>query len=74
MWIRSQNRKHLINPNNIVVERNLGGKKKFALMSNTIGLSTVIIGLFDTKEDAILELDHIQAAIESNPSGTYQIR
>lgn len=74
MWIRSQDKKHLVQPTNINVERNFGGKNKYAIMCNVVGLSAVVLGAWPTEEEAIMEIDRMQAAIESNPSGTYQVR
>lgn len=74
MWIRSQDKKYLIEPVNINVERNLGGKHKYILMATGKGISAVIVGQFLTQEEAYLELDHIQSFIEMNPEGIYQVR
>lgn len=70
MWVRSQDKKHLAQCISFSVDMVIGGKKKGAI-SGTVGQGfrspkTVPLALYDTKEEAILELQNIQEALASD--------
>jgi hypothetical protein len=57
--------------------KNLGGKKKFAIVGiiveNSFFCSQKILALYDTKSEAIQRLDGIQKYLESSDKKTYQM-
>ncbi|RKQ32671.1 hypothetical protein [Oceanobacillus halophilus] len=70
MWVRSQNKKELINCASFSITRNIGGKKKSAVIgsiSNGIwGRKDIVLGLYDTNDNAFDELSKLQAALNNN--------
>ncbi|SHF94486.1 hypothetical protein [Ornithinibacillus halophilus] len=66
MWIRSQNRKELVNCISYTVRKNIGGKNE-ALVGTVDngfwGRKEIILGMYDTTEIAIAELTKIQEAL-----------
>jgi hypothetical protein len=69
MWVRSQNKKELVECIAFSVTKNIGGKKKCAIIgyvSNGFwGRREVILGLYETKEIALDELSRLQAELAS---------
>lgn len=67
MWVRSQNKKELIDCTKFTVTRNIGGKKKYAITGSIIdgffGRKEIILGLYDTDEHAINELTRLQSEL-----------
>ncbi|TDN90400.1 hypothetical protein DET49_10558 [Salegentibacter sp. 24] len=70
MWIRSQDKKELAKCTAFSIKRNIGGKKKSAIMgtiSNGFwGRTEIILGLYDTKEVAKNELTRLQKELVTN--------
>jgi hypothetical protein len=77
MWIRTQDKKQLMQIASFSITRNFGGKLKFALAGGIAGASVIsnikIVGLYKTKPEALQELDIIQQYLESSDTGVYQI-
>lgn len=77
MWIRTQDKEQLLQVSNFSLTKNLGGKKKFALVGILVGNSFFggqkVLGLYETKSKAIKELDGIQEYLESSNEKTYQM-
>ena len=80
MWVRTQNKKELVNIIRFEITAAYGDKQnkaavigRFApdgfLTSNVISL-----GLYPTKEAAIAEIDEIEKYILNNPNGVYNMR
>ncbi|SDZ12544.1 S8/S53 family peptidase [Tindallia californiensis] len=68
MWVRSQDKKKIGNYAGFSVTSNWGSKKKGAIVgtipnSSFWGNETEELGLYDTKEVALEELEKIQSAI-----------
>ena len=70
MWIRSQNKEELVKCMAFSVRKNIGGKKKGAIVgtiSNGFwGRKEIILGLYDTKEVALNELMRLQTELVNN--------
>lgn len=70
MWVRSQDKKQLAQCMSYSVDMVIGGKKKGSLSgiidNGFWGAKTVHLGFYDTKEQAIMELDKIQEALASD--------
>ncbi|BAX82138.1 hypothetical protein [Labilibaculum antarcticum] len=77
MWIRSQDKKQLIQIASLLITRNFGGKLKFAIIGSIAGASifsnSQIVGLYKTKTEALQELDIIQKYLETGDTGVYQV-
>jgi|AntAceMinimDraft_5_1070358.scaffolds.fasta_scaffold291562_1 hypothetical protein len=77
MWIRTQDKERLLQVGNFSLTRNYGGKKKFAVVGtiivNSLFGSQEVLALYNTKSEAIQELDRIQKYLGSNDKETYQI-
>lgn len=67
MWVRSQNKKELVDCLMFSVTRNIGGKKKSAIsgsfLDGVFGRKEIILGLYDTNEQAIHELTRLQSEL-----------
>ena len=70
IWIRSQNKKELVKCTAFSIKRNIGGKKKSAIMGTIHvgfwGRTEIILGLYDTKEVAQNELTRLQTELINN--------
>ncbi len=71
MWIRSQDKTKLVKCLAFSISKNFGGKKKGAIMGTTSygrfwGETQIILGLYNTKEDALNELSKLQKELINN--------
>lgn len=70
MWIRSQDKKHLVKCISFSFAKNWGGKKKSAIVGSVSNSSwwgkDVVLGLYDTKEIALNELTRLQTELVNN--------
>ncbi len=78
MWVRTQDKKQMLQVNSFSIARNYGGKRKFALMgtiatSSLFGSQSTILGSYTTEYDAIQELDSIQNYHQEGHEGVYQV-
>ena len=81
MWIRTQDKKELVNVIRVKVGRLYGDKTKKACILGYIvsnGLFSdekiVTLGNYPSIEDAILEMDNIQKAILVESNSIYQMK
>jgi len=76
MWIRSQDKKHLVKCTSFSLARNWGGKKKNAIVGSVSNASwfgkDVVLGLYDTNEIALNELTRLQTELINN-SDVYEM-
>jgi hypothetical protein len=67
MWVRSQNKKVLLECTSFSVTKNFGGKKKGAIIGSTSngfwGNKDIVLGLYDTEEIAVSELTRLQTEL-----------
>ncbi len=78
MYIRTQDRRSLLNIANFSITRNYGGKLKFALIGTSAAPSifenSKVLGLYKKEAEIIQELDKIHKHLESSSDTTvYQI-
>jgi hypothetical protein len=69
MWIRSQNKKSLLNVNQVVTIPSVDKSKYF--ICNSLEKESVTLGVYSTEEKVLKVLDEIQDAIED--TGYYRI-
>lgn len=62
MWIRSQNKKSLLNVNQVVTIPSVDKSKYF--ICNSLEKESVTLGVYSTEEKALKVLDEIQYNIE----------
>lgn len=62
MWIRSQDRKALLNVNQVLISPNLYGTIYY--INDSLGEKSNVLGVYSSKEKAKKVLDEIQEAIE----------
>lgn len=65
MWVRSQNKKSLLEITSFNIERNYGGKKKIAITGsfgslNVFHFNIKILGLYKSEDEAINEMNKIE--------------
>ena len=72
MWIRTQDKKQLINISSISITRNYGGRNRFALIAMIINQSKVV-GFYRSEFDALQELDNIQKHLDNGKTEVYQV-
>ena len=58
MWVRTQDKKQMLQVNSFSIKRNYGGKQKFALISTTaassfFGNQSIILGHYTRESDAL---------------------
>lgn len=78
LWIRTQDKQELLQVANFSIQRNYGGKKKYALVGtlvvNTLFFNQAkILGFYKTKPEAIQELNRIQKYLEDSDQEVYQV-
>ncbi|MFP4697350.1 MAG: hypothetical protein ACLFMO_01445 [Eubacteriales bacterium] len=79
MWIRTQNEKELVNVIKISILKNSFSKKKAVILGKFSNGSffddgSTRLGLYDSFDEAIEELNNIQNFIKENPNGIYQMK
>ena len=80
MWIRTQNKRELVNVIKVEIASNFGDKKNKAAVVGRFApggfftSNTILLGLYPTKEDAIAEIDAIEKCILNNPNGVYTMK
>lgn len=72
MWIRSRDKKRLINADYLHVMKNIGGKNK-GILCASVGDVDVSLAVYPTIEQAIDVLDDIQQAIIKNQLTVYEL-
>ena len=77
MWIRTQDRKGLVNVIKVEVASIIEGKKNKAIIwgrfapDGIFSSNKVSLGMYSTMEDAITEINEIEKCILNNPNGVY---
>lgn len=76
MWIRSQDKKQLINVTKVYISSLTMGKKgKISVLGDgVIPTSGCVLGKYSTMDEALLEIDEIEKAIINNPDKVYHMR
>lgn len=78
MWVRTQDKKKMLQVNSFSITRNFGGKQRYALTGTTatssfFGSQSIILGFYTTEPDALQELDSIQNYFKGSQEGVYQV-
>lgn len=78
MWVRTQDKKQLVDIIKYSIDRNFGGKNKRAIVgvyaqSSFFQSTTVILGFYKTEAEAINELDNIQLHLENSENKVYEM-
>jgi len=77
MWIRTQDRKELVNVIKVEVASIFGDKRNKAIIwgrfapDGIFSSNRVSLGMYSTMEDAIIEINEIEKCILDNPNGVY---
>lgn len=77
MWIRTQNKKELVNVIKVEITSVFGDKKRKAIVwgrfapEGIFSSNGVQLGVYSTMEEAIAEIDEIEKCIINNPNGVY---
>ena len=80
MWIRTQNKKELVNVIKFEIASIFGDKRNKAIIwgrfapDGIFSSNRVLLGMYSTTENAIAEIDEIQKCILNNPNGVYIIK
>lgn len=79
MWIRTQDKKELVDLKRFSVYRPIiiGGKKKdptFVINGHFSSTTVIEVGKYFTQEEALLELDNIHKYMLENPNGIYEVQ
>lgn len=62
MWIRSQDRKALLNVNQVLISPSVDGSIYY--INDSLGEESNVLGVYSTEEKALLVLDIIQENLE----------
>lgn len=74
MWIRSQDRKALLNVNQVLISPSVDGSIYY--INDSLGEESNVLGIYSSKEKALKVLDEIQELIHFNAKDngfTYQM-
>ena len=80
MWIRTQNKKELVNVIKVEIASIWGDKRNKAIVwgrfasDGIYSSNRVSLGMYSTMEDAIAEIDAIEKCILNNPNGVYTMK
>lgn len=80
MWIRTQNKKELINVIKVGTASIFGDKRNKAVVwgwfaSNSLFVDNkVSLGMYPTMKEAITEINEIEKCILDNPNGVYTMK
>ena len=80
MWIRTQNKRELVNVIKFEIASIFGDKRNKVIVwgrfaSDSIFSSNrVSLGMYSTMENAIAEIDAIEKCILNNPNGVYTMK
>lgn len=80
MWIRTQDKKELVNVNRVFINKIFGDKNNNVAIWGEFQRNSIfsenkrILGRYATIDDAIKEIDEIQKCITENLNNTYQMR
>lgn len=71
MWIRSQDRKALLNVNQVLISPSVDGSIYY--INDSLGEESNVLGVYSTEEKALKVLDWIQNQIEYKNVEVYQM-
>lgn len=71
MWIRSQDRKALLNVNQVLISPSVDGSIYY--INDSLGEESNVLGIYTSKEKALKVLDWIQNQIEYKNVEVYQM-
>ncbi len=80
MWVRSQNKKELVNIIKVEISSILGDKRNKIIIwgrfapDGLFSSNKLSLGMYPTMEDAIAEINEIEKAILANPNGVYNMK
>lgn len=80
MWIRTQNKKELVNVIKVEITSIFGDKRNKAIVwgrfapTGIFSSNGVQLGMYSTMEEAIAEIDEIEKCIINNPNGVYYMK
>ena len=80
MWIRTQDKKELVNVNRVFISKIFGDRNNNAAIwgefkrNSIFSENKILLGRYATIDDAIKEIDEIQKCITENLNNTYQMR
>lgn len=80
MWIRTQNKKELVNVLKVEISSVFGDKRNKVVVwgrfapEGLFSSNRVSLGMYSTMEDAIIEINEIEKGILSNPDGVYNMK
>ena len=80
MWIRTQNKKELVNVLKVEISSVFGDKRNKVVVwgrfapDGLFSSNRVSLGMYSTMEDAIIEINEIEKGILSNPDGVYNMK
>ena len=80
MWIRTQNKKELVDVSKVEIASVFGDKKNKVIIwgrfaaDGIFSSNRVSLGMYPTMEDAITEIDQIEKCILNNPNGVYTMK
>lgn len=80
MWIRTQNKKELVDVIRVEIASIFGDKRNKVIVwgrfatDGIFSSNRVSLGMYPTMEDAIAEIDEIQKCILNNPNGVYTMK
>lgn len=64
MWIRSQDRKALLNVNQVLISPSVDGSIYY--INDSLGEESNVLGVYSTKEKALKVLDEIHSILDAN--------
>lgn len=79
MWVRTQDKKELVNVIKFEISSIFGDKKNKVVIFGRFGAESLftsnrtVLGKYATREDAIAEIDEIEKYIVNNPNGVYDM-
>ena len=80
MWIRTQNKRELVNVIKFEIASIFGDKRNKVIVwgrfapDGIFSSNRVSLGMYSTMEDAIAEIDAIEKCILNNPNGVYTMK
>ena len=80
MWIRTQNKRELVNVIKVEIASIFGDKRNKVIVwgkfapDGIFSSNRVSLGMYSTMEDAIAEIDAIEKCILNNPNGVYTMK
>jgi len=76
MWVRTQNKKEVVEIGRLKISKNIGGIKKFTLLGFTktgfFGSDQIVLGFYIDEQSALKELDDITSNF--NPNTIYHVK